>query len=101
MADLSDEALWKVYDDVHCWRGPTAAIRAVVEYAARAQRDMEPTEEMIDAGETAQSDSTETLTHYPGDGGDSYDYASPMDDSVKRIFLAMQRAAPLVTEAKP
>jgi len=88
-ADLSDEALRRVYDEAAInayavtgfeYQADKAGIRAVAEYAARAQRDMEPTMPMLLAGSTT---------------------VDPEDSIARAIYLAMSRAAPLVTEAKP
>lgn len=94
MADLSDEALRKVYDDAAMnayavtgfdYQADKAGIRAVAEYAARAQRDMEPTEGMLSDGSHAAFGNR----------------AASGKSALRDAYRAMQRAAPLVTEAKP
>lgn len=64
-----------------------AALLAVARHVAQAQRDMEPTREMINAGGD-QDIYYETETHYTICIGHYAEY----------IYRAMQRAAPLVTD---
>lgn len=89
MADLPDdltEELRRVYDE--SWDGidhfgdHDAALLAVARHVARMQRDMEPTGAMLSDG-----------CHF-----DAMDENSDIGADVNGIYLAMQRAAPLVTD---
>lgn len=76
------KAYAEAYDREHFGR-MIAGLRAVAAYAAAKQRDMEPTEAMLESAG-------------PMDGWDGAEGMA--DRNHIDWFIAMQRAAPLVTE---
>ena len=100
---MTDEELLKVYDDrsrslqskgCSRWLMHSASLRAVYERGradgARMQRDMRPTEAMLNAAIEGQS--------FPQDF--DADYQGKALRRAATVFLAMQRAAPLASEAE-